>query len=211
MRRSVTLTLGHIVRKYLKKGTSIESLSLRKQMCIAYLKWASRKQKKFGYEFYDLAQRFRKEENRIGGKRTKIEKIGRKFLSVKRKDKFKETRKPGGRVQGKNLVRQRKGFLAPDKYEEHLRNLKAAAYHKFRGSTLQTWVVYPPEGDPILVKNIALFCEENNLQRNLMIATATRPWQRRHHKGWRAEKYDPEWHKLTGIEPEDGLPTQEDG
>ena len=210
MRRPVTLTLGHIVGKYLKKGEPLESLSLRKQMCIAYLTWVIRKHKKFGYVFYDLAQRFRKEECRIGGKRTKIEKIARKFLSVKRDDKYRESRKPGGSVQAKNLVRERKGFLAPDKYEEHLRKLKEGVYHRLQKRT-QTWVVYPPEGDPILVTNLGSFCEEHNLHRSTMNATATRPWQRKHHKGWRVEKYDPEWHKLTGIEAEDGLPPQEDG
>lgn len=210
MRRPVTLTLGHIMKKYIKKGMAIEDLSLRKQMCITYLMWAARKTKKLGYEFYELTKRWRKEEGRAGGKRTKIEKIGRRFLKVKKEDEFRESRKPGGSVQGKNLVKQRKGFLAPDKWEQHLENLKNAAYHKFREGGLW-WVVYPPEGEPFIVRGLAKVSEENGLDQSTMARTANRPWARRHHKGWRAEKYDPEWHKLTGIEMPDGLPPQEDG
>ena len=129
MRRPIGFTLAHVINSYKRKNINVEDLSLRKQVCIAYLHWANRKSKKFGYAFYDLAKKWRKEERRIGGKRTRLEKIARKFLAVKREDLFRESRKPGGSAQAKELVRQKKGFLAPDKWEEHLRKLRAGGIH----------------------------------------------------------------------------------
>ena len=114
MRRPVQFTLSFIIRKYKKNKIAIETLTLRKQMCIAYLQWATRKTKKFGYAFYDLAKRWRKEECRYGGKRTRLEKISRKFLKVKREDLFRESRKPGGAATGKAMVKRRLGFFAPE-------------------------------------------------------------------------------------------------
>jgi hypothetical protein len=209
MMRPLTITFGYIVRKYRKKKIKLEDLSLRKQMCLKYLQWATRKTKKHGYEFWELSKRWRKEECRYGGKRTRLERIARKFIQVKRRDEFVESRKAGGKVSGARQVKNRAGFLAPDKYEEHMRKLKAGAYPQPDRSIW--WVAYPPEGEPLLVKGLASLCEEHNLAGHNLIATASRPWERSHHKGWRVEKYDPAWHQLTGIEMPDGYPTPKVG
>ena len=208
MKRTVSHTYAFICKKLLK-GKKLEELSLRKQTCLQYLKWGMVKRKAEGIKFYELAKRWRKEEREIGGPRTKLEKIARKLVTLSKKEKGLEGRRKGGRRTGPDRVRDRKGFLAPDKYDEHIRKLKEGEYR--RVITAHHWILYPPEGEPIKIYNLREFCRQNNLRQNHLVATATSPERRKTHQGWRAEKFDPEWERIHNAEGISDTPADEDG
>jgi hypothetical protein len=60
----------------------------------------------------------------------------------------------------------------------------------------KTWVIHPPNGEPFKITNLTAWCRENNLSSREMTNTANNPGKGRHHKGWRAEKWDPTWDEL---------------
>lgn len=52
----------------------------------------------------------------------------------------------------------------------------------------KTYVVIDPNGAEFLVKNLPVFCRENNLTRSTLLGVLSGKWK--HHKGWRIRRPD---------------------
>ena len=53
-------------------------------------------------------------------------------------------------------------------------------------SKIKTWKVITPDDDFLIIKNMKVFCKENNLSNGNM--TLVSQGKRKHHKGWKCIK-----------------------
>jgi hypothetical protein len=188
MRRTISHTYDYIRRKLKNSG----ELSMRKQVCLQYLKWGTAKRRDDRMKFVELAIRWRKEERKVGSMhRTVLEKKARRLIPQFKKDKLSIRRAEDARKLGNKTKELQIGVHSPKQVKSKLKNLKSG-----RGGIPHYWIVYPPNGEPIKIYNLRAFCREHGLRQNHMVATATKPSERKYHQGWRAEKCDPTWDKL---------------
>ncbi len=186
MKRPLSHTYLFITRKLSKR----ENLSVRKQMCLAFLHWGTTQRKPELLKFVELAKLWRKTECRIGQPRTIIEVRARKLFLVAKKEKLRQFKSKLGKRIGEKLKRENKGVCSEEhRYKGHFSPSERIAHY---------WMLYPPEGEPFVVYNLRAFCREHGLRQNHMVATAVNPIHRKYHKGWRAEKLDPLWVKVNG-------------
>jgi hypothetical protein len=173
-------------------------ISLRKQVCLQYLKWGTTKYREDRDKFVELAKKWRKEDKKIGAHRTLLEKRARKLFQMVRKDKADDKRSEATTKYAKRSVKEGTGLHSLEQQALRAeRNRKNARKRKEAGEVwAHYWIVHPPEGEPIKIYNLSAFCREHGLNPSHMCRTAINPKRRKHHKGWRAEKYDPTWDNL---------------
>lgn len=191
MNRSIGLTLAFIVDKLKEKP----ELSFRKQLCLQYLRWGVTKKEKDLRQFVEMTKQWRKEERGLGTTRTLLERRARKLYPLERRLKIRDKNREIGSLGGSKVRDSNIGGMRQEVRERALETLRTKRPPRNQG---QWWRLFPPDGEPFVIRNLRAFCRENGLLQNMMVATALHPEQRRHHKGWRAEKYDPTWEKING-------------
>jgi hypothetical protein len=138
-----------------------------------------------------------KEPNRIGGKRSVLEKLCRKFYSAHRIEKFTEKQKNACSNTGKEAFKNKTGIHAPG-MKERLRDpelLKKKRDRAIRARAMHWWV-YAPDGQVYEVHNLSAFCREKGLDGAHLCRTAKYPGKT--HKGWHARKRNVD---LEGFTP----------
>jgi hypothetical protein len=171
-------------------------LSLRKQLCLQFLKWGVTLRKEDKSEFVELAKLWRKEENRIGSPRTLLERKARKLFPKENKRKKLAPCREGAREHGLKQKEEGIGIHNPKMTAEER---KASSLNAYRARVEQDnltrtleWIVYEiATGRSFKVRNLTRFCRENGLDGADMRNTAY--GKLKQHKGWRAERYSPEW------------------
>jgi hypothetical protein len=172
--------------------------SLRKQACLQYLKWGVTTYREDRDKFVDLIKKWRKEDKKIGAHRTLLERKARKLFQQVRRDKSKDKMSEGGLKSARQSVRNKTGLHSPE-FAERRRELGRQNVKRWKENGPQHahhWIVHPPEGEPFKIYNLSAFCREHGLNQSHMCRTALDPKRRKHHKGWRAEKYNPIWKNL---------------
>ena len=193
--RPIIDTYHYLLGRY-PEGTW-ESLSYRKRVCMWFLKWFSDPTEDNLLTFVDMVKAWRKNDRRVGGKRTLLEVLTRKRL-------FKKVRKieiqRSGQTQGKspeNLEhlrrlrevqkREKKGFYNPQTQTKAAKDRARA----MMGPQGEHWVITSPQGEVFHVQGLRAFCEEYGLDRGHLGRTAKVPGT--YHKGWMARKKVQDW------------------
>jgi hypothetical protein len=197
MRRPIAETRLYVTRRL----KNVSEISMRKQVCLAYLDWGVRKDKKSLRQFVEIAVEWRKKEDKIGYHRTKLERMARRLFSevktIKRSERFTENSKQ----IGKRNAELGRGWLSPEKQKDGAEKVARARKIGDANGTRtpgRWWIVYPPDGEPFKVRGLNKLCEEHGLSATELSKTAVNPAKGRHHKGWRAEHWDPLWDKVHG-------------
>ena len=184
--RPLVDTYHYLKRKYPR--CTWDEMSLRKQVCLYYLSWMIQPEKKNRTALVEKVKEWRKKEpNRIGGKRSVLERLARKFFAEEAKKKRVDENRKSFVSCGQKAFENKTGIHSPEmralvKTPEMIRKsnekrLKVQALH---------WVLYAPDGEVFEIHNLRAFCREHNLGHSLLSQTAKYPG--RTHKGWRARK-----------------------
>ena len=193
MKRPVTDTYWILLRQL----NPLEKVAFRKRVCLQYLRWGVTGERDDMDEFIRLIKQWRKEDEKIGSKRTLLERKARKlFQKVRRRNALAPARK-ALTEWSKESRRKQIGVHSPEyratisarMKEQRRKELERGFYNKAKH-----WIVTTPEGEEIEVYDLAAFCREHGLNDSHMCKTAKIPG--RTHKGWRARKYCPEWENL---------------
>jgi len=192
MKRALSRTYFLLCQRY----PDWSVLSVRKQFCLTFLKWAYTKKREDKFKVVELAKEFRKEPGRVGSHRTILEKKARKFFKEEKKIRSRAPQRKAASEFAKKLVAEKRGHngKTPEQQKEVSEKGLAALREKGMDSAACDWIMYPPEGEPFRVRNMRKFCRENGLDQGHLSKTAS--LQRKHHKGWRAEKVCDEWDDL---------------
>lgn len=172
---------------------SLDSVSLRKQFCLQYLKCLVDVKKENKEELVELAKRWRKEDKKLGKHRSLLERKVRKlFPKFNKRKKLAPSRK-GASEWCKDAMKNKVGVHSPE-YKERMRevNRRLRQEQVERGFHPQAlhWIVESPEGEIFKVYALRRFCEEHNLNHSHLSRSARVPGV--HYKRWKARKYDPE-------------------
>lgn len=191
-RRALIDTYTLMTERY----TRLNLVSLRKKLCLLYVKWGAFADKEAKFEFVELSKVWRTEENKIGMPRTKLERIARKLYQWARKRKSVEKHIDLKKEASAKAVQSKKGIHSEDKEKARELKRKGGLEARRRQREGQTecggyWIVISPEGKVFHIRNLRKFCREWNLDNRHLGTTARRP--NIHHKGWRAQKWDPDW------------------
>ena len=183
---------------YLQGHLAGQTLSWRKKVCMQYFKWSMTKSKADRAKLVDLAKKWRKEDKKIGTHRTLLERKVRKLFRVVKNDKTLQRLSEATTKYARRTAREGTGVHSPEQQALRAeRNRENARKRKEAGEVwAHHWIIYPPEGEPFKIYNLCAFCREHGLNHSHMCRTAIDPKRRKHHKGWRAEKYDPVWDNL---------------
>ena len=177
---------------YLKLKAYCEAqgeVSLRKQVCLQFLKWGYTVLKKDKTAFIELIKRWRSEENRVGLPRTLLERKARKFFREHANHKKRAPSREGAKEWCKKS-REKKIGVHTDEYQANLRehNKRIRQIQIEKGLTPNTldWIVYSPTGEVFRVRGLVRFCEERGFSDSHLGNTHRNPGSL--YKGWRAEK-----------------------
>jgi hypothetical protein len=183
---------------YLQRQLAGKELSWRKKVCMQYFKWGMTKSKADRGKLVEMAKQWRKEENKIGSQRTLLERKVRKLFRVVKRDKTLEEVAKNMRKEALKAVKKGTGVHSPEQQALRAERNREIARRKKEAGVVWAhhWIVYPPEGEPMKIYNLCAFCREHGLNQSHMCRTALDPKRRKHHKGWRAEKYDPIWDNI---------------
>ena len=205
MRRPIGQTYYFI----LGKVGDVEKLSLKKRFCLAFLLWGTKLKKKDLVEFVELATEWRKTEREVGGPRTLLERRARRLFPQVKKWKAKANQQKAVREIGKRTAAEGRGVHSPEQKAKRLEANREMVRKRMESGVVQAhwWVLYPPDGGPpIKVYNLTAWCRENGLDRRTLGNTAMNPWWVETSHGWRAEKWNPLWDKVSS----DYLPDPEE-
>ena len=173
-------------------------MSLRKQVCLLYLQWMMFPEKEHRSELIEKVKEWRiKEPNRIGGKRSVLEKLCRKFYAEHRKEKMMEKQRDICVKTGKEAFKNKTGIHSPEVREKLLdpELLKKKQERAILANSLHWWV-YSPDGEVFEIHNLKAFCREKGLDDAHLCRTAKYPGKT--HKGWSARKRNVD---LEGFTP----------
>jgi hypothetical protein len=187
MRRNLEHTFLILQDRYPDRSV----LSIRKQFCLAYLEWKTRCHKHLKQPWVDLAVELRKGENKIGGKRTKLERLARRHFQERRKHIGCTPSREAAREFALKQVKEKTGIHSPEaraKQREIARASRARQEAENRSPSSAEWVITCREGGEFRIRNLTAFCREHNINyRNLHFTAVSNYWA----KGFRARKYDP--------------------
>jgi hypothetical protein len=156
----------------------------------------------------DLAVELRKGENKIGGKRTKLEKLARRHFQDRRRHIGCTPSREAAREHGLMQVREKIG-IHTDEMREKQKEI-AREWMRKRGEEnnhpgTRDWVITCKEtGGQFVIRNLKAFSREHDINyRNIHFTAVSNWWA----KGFRARKYDPliDSHIPTREEYEKGL------
>lgn len=168
-----------------------EKASIRKRFCFAYLEWRTRGYENLKREWVNLAVDFRKIECRVGNKRTKLEKLARRYFGERRRLVGNAPSREAAREFAKKQFEEGIGIHSPENVA--LRRERAIASRKKqeaenRSPSTAEWVITCKEGGEYRIRNLTAFCREHQINyRNLHYTAVSNWWA----KGYRARKYDP--------------------
>jgi len=188
MRRPLEHTFLILQKRYPDRSV----LSIRKQFSMAYLEWKTRGYKYLKQPWVDLAVLLRKGENKIGGKRTKLEKLARRHFQDRRRfigcGPSRNAAKKHGEMQRDNNI-----GIHTDEMREKQKEI-AREWMRKRGEEnnhpgTRDWVItYKSTGGVFIIRNLRAFCREHGINyRNLHFTAVSNWWA----KGFRARKFDP--------------------
>lgn len=178
-----------------KRLGPVESLSLRKRMCLAYLAWKLYGKRKDQETLVDTAKEFRKLPGRRGSVRTPVEKEARKHFRAVKKHRGLEVSRQAAREYAKGQRDRGEGIHTPEELE-----LKKKRWEEVRAKQTATrnepnakvWVITDPEGNEFRIKSLRGWSNEKGWHPSYMQATASKPWKKSHHKGYKARHYNEE-------------------
>jgi len=177
-------------------------LSIRKQFCLAYIRWKGRGLEGLKRAWVDLSVEFRKREGKIGLNRTKLERLARQHFRQRRQLKGNEASREGARAFALKQLAEGTGIHSPERKALRSQTAKENVRRQVaenRSPGTKEWVITCKEGGEFRIRNLTAFCREHNINyRNLHFTAVSNWWA----KGFRARKYDP----LT----DSGIPTREE-
>lgn len=185
--RPVIDTFHYLQDKYPKRGW--KRRSLRKQVCLLYIQWMVYPTNENKHLLIETVKKWRKKEkNRLGGKRSVLEKLSRKFFKECRIENNKEKVRKDQGASARRQIKEGKGRHTPE-----MRALfgtseygKWMISHQKIPSRARHWWVFSPDGEVFEVFNLAKFGRERGLDGSRIARTARNPgWQ---YKGWRARE-----------------------
>lgn len=194
--RPIVESYYHLCSKYPRERW--EEFSYRKQVCLRYIEWlVYPADKGLRGELIDKVKEWRKEEGgRLGGKRSILEKLARRFFKTRRREKVSEKNRKRRIEIGEETLKNELGIFRPDlrekwKTSENARRLRS--FQEKAGCALY-WTVYSPDGQVFHIHSLRRFCRENNLDDSHLGKTSLYPGK--YHKGWRAVKRNPDVEKV---------------
>jgi hypothetical protein len=196
MKRTVPHTYAIIQKKL--KGVD---LSLRKQVCLAYLRWGKSREKKDMVVFVELALQWRRETRAVGGNRTLLERRARKLIPELRKIKAKKRASEAVGRTGRKTAEEGRGVHSPEQKAKRLEANREMVRKRMEAGiqgAAKWWLIYPPGSDePIKVHNLKAWCRENGFKPSTIRNTQSKPG-RMTKDGWRVERWDELWgrHRL---------------
>ena len=203
MRRPIEHTFLILQKRYPDRSV----LSIRKRFCMAYLEWKTRGYKRLKLPWVDLAVELRKGENKIGGRRTKLERLARRHLQERRRFNGCEPSRNAAREFALGQMENQTAIHDPEaakRRSEIARENYWKQYAEGRHPQVKDWVITCREGGEYRIRNLRAFCREYDINyRNLHFTAVSNWWA----KGFRARKYDPltDEHIPTREEYEKGL------
>jgi hypothetical protein len=128
-----------------------------------------------------------KEPNRIGGKRSVLEKLCRKFYAEHRKEKRIEKQRNICVKIGKKAFKNKTGIHAPGPKNMYITpEFRKSVQEAITRSRAMHWWVYSPDGQVYEIHNLRAFCREKGLDNSHLGRTARYPGKT--YKGWHARK-----------------------
>ena len=177
-----------------------EILSIRKQMCMAYLTWGYTALREEKEKFVELAKEFRIKEMKIGRTRTLLEKKARRLFKKTRKRKNMGRTREAARQWCIESQEKKIGVFSPEyqaNLTEHNRRIRKIQTERNKESRSLDWIITTPSQEEILVHSMTKFCRENpqyDLEQSNLCKTAKFPGKT--YKGWKARKYCPDFENL---------------
>jgi len=171
-----------------------ETVSLRKQMCLQFLKWGYTADKKDKMAFIGLIKLWRTEDNRVGSTRTLLERKARKFFKEHSIRKKLAPSRAGAKKWCEESRVKKIGVHTPEyqaNLKEHNKKIRQIQTEKGLGWSTKTWIVYSPTGEVYRVRGLLQFCKEHGLYNRNLGDTHNHPGKL--YKGWRAEKVSEDW------------------
>jgi hypothetical protein len=205
MRRPINHTYFHL----LKKLGDTEALSLKKQFCLAFLRWGTKMKLEDLILFVELATEWRKAEGKVGGPRTLLERRARRLIPHALKLKNKKKGQEAVAETGRKTRDEGRGVHSPEQRAKRLEANREMVRKRMESGVVPAhwWIVYPPDdAPPLKIYNLNAFCKEHGLVRKSLTKTATCPVGKGLHRGWRVEKWSPLWDRVSG----DYLPETEE-
>lgn len=180
-------TVFHLRSKYPRKERN--QLSYRKQVCLFYLEWCLHPQdKEMRQQFVELVKEWRKKEpNRLGGKRSLLERMVRKRLfKLAKREKLN---KKNYEALCSSVNRQKKNKTG--QFTDEMVAFRKSSENGKRAKRTNGchWYVYAPDGTMYEIFSLRAFCREHGLDQSHMTQTNLQP--NKTHKGWRAVKKNP--------------------
>lgn len=140
----------------------------------------------------DLAKEFRKVEGRVGAHRTIIEKRVRRYFKEVKKHRGLEVSREAAREYAKGQRDRGEGIHTPEELElkkERWKEVRRKQSATRNEPASKVWVVTDPEGNEFRIKSLTGWSNENGFNYSSMHATANRPWEKPHYKGYKARHY----------------------
>lgn len=177
----------------LKRLAPVETQSLRKRLCLAYLAWRLYKKRENQYALTDLAKEFRKMPGRRGSSRTLVEKEARKHFRAVQKHRGLEASRQAARECAKGQRDRGEGIHSPEELE--LKKKRWAEVRKKQSETgnephAKVWVITDPNGVEFRIKNLSRWCRKVGISGSVMKGNALESWARESCFGYRARHYD---------------------
>ena len=172
-----------------------KELSLRKRLCLAYLKWLDTEKPEDRDDFVELAKKFRK--GRAGGHRTILERKARENFKKARIRKNTEASREGAREFNEGLQKEKKGIFTEEqlaKRSEMWKEIRDRHRAENDQPGAKTYVVNNPDGTQVCVHGLGRSTREMGLHHDHLHLSAREPWRRKGWKGYSCEYFDPEIH-----------------
>lgn len=188
------MPLAGCLNLLLKRLGPTETLSLRKRLCLAYLAWKLYGKRKDQEMLVDTAKEFRKLPGRRGSSRTPVEKEARKHFRAVKKHRGLAVSREAAKKHAEGQRDRGEGIHSPEELE--LKKLRWKEVRRKQSETrnepnAKVWVVTDPEGNEFRVKGLRRWQRENGFSATgNLTATATRPWEKRTYKGYKARHYN---------------------
>jgi hypothetical protein len=178
--------------------------SLRKQVCLLYIQWLCFPEKENRSELIEKVKAWRKIDGRIGGERSVLEKLVRRFFAKDKKERRSPQQKKSSLKTGKNALKNKTGIHSPEMVSlVQTPEVRAKGHETQRRIRGDHWFVFCPNGDVLEIHNLKRFCRENNLDASHLTRTAK--YSGKIHKGYRARKRCVDLEGYTpGFEPKKG-------
>jgi len=174
------------------------TLSVRKTVCYLFLRWAYSGKVDDRDQFIQAMRDWRKEEKRVGGHRTLLERKGRVLAKKNFKRESNANSRKAAKEWGDRAAKEGIGMLSPEwqarkgeiARERERRRKELGLPSKFA----KHWIVHSPTGEVYYERGLVRICEEHGLDRRHL--NATKRGNGKTHKGWWVELDNREFRDL---------------